>query len=285
MFERSRRAIPLALLGAGIALGAAPAEAQTWRTITSARQVADREPLEVRVRYGAGELSLTPADEPMLYQMEMRYDEESYSPVTRYDAERRVLRLGVEGKDRRRGIRLREGSRAVIGLTRAVPLDLNLEFGAGEAEIELGGVALRSLEISTGASETRVSFDAPNPVSADRVRIQAGAAELEVFGLGNTRASRFSFEGGVGSTLLDFSGAWDRSATASVELGLGSVVLRLPRDVGVRINKESFLASFDFKGLTKRGNSYYSSNWESASNQLTIDVDAAFGSIEVEWTR
>lgn len=278
-----RRALPLALLGAGLAMAGA-AEAQTWRTVTSARQVWDKGPLDVHVRYGAGELTLKPAEEPMLYQMEMRFDEESYAPLTEYDSEKRRLRLGVEGKQGKRGLRLREGSHANIALTRSVPLDLDLEFGAGEADIDLGGIALRRLDLSTGASETRIRFGERNPLRAEQIRIQAGAAELEVIGLGNTRAERISFEGGVGSTLLDFSGAWDRNATATVEMGIGSVTLRLPRGLGVRVNKDSFLTSFDSQGLVKRGSSYYSTDWDTAAHRLTIDVDAVFGSIEVEWT-
>lgn len=282
MSERARGWAALAAVGFSLAL-AAPATAQSWRTVNSARQVWDQEPVDVRIQYGAGELRVRPAESPLLYQMEMRYDEENYSPVTEYDTERRILRLGVRGKEGRRGLRLREGSHATIALTRSVPIDLDLDFGAGEAEIDLGGVALRNLEVSTGASETHVRFGAPNPIRAGHVSIEAGAAELEVIGLGNARAEQFSFEGGVGSTLLDFSGEWDRSAAASVQMGIGSVTLRLPRGLGVRINKDSFLTSFDSQGLVKRGNSYYSTDWESARHQLTIDINAAFGSIEVEW--
>ena len=35
--------------------------------------------------------------------------------------------------------------------------------------------------------------------------------------------------------------------------------------------------------LTKRGNVYYSSNWESAKHKLSLDLSAALGSIKVEW--
>ncbi len=283
MSERScRRALPFAALAAVLAMSGT-AHAQSWRTLTSARQVWDREPLDVRLEYGAGKLTLTPADQPMLYQMEMRYDEDHFSPITDFDAERRILRLGVEGKKGSRGLRFRDGSHATIALSREVPIDLDLNFGAGEADIDLGGVSLRSLEISTGASETRVAFGKANPIRAERVAIEAGAADLEVVGLGNARAERISFEGGVGSTLLDFAGRWDRNATASVEMGIGSVTLRLPRGLGVRINKDSFLTRFDSEGLVKRGSSYYSPDWESAAHRLTIDIDAAFGSIQVEW--
>lgn len=273
-----------ALLAVLAALPSGAVQAQEWRSITSARQVQDRSPLDVQIRYGAGELKLEPAESPMLYQMDMRYDERHFTPITAYDADARSLRLGTEGSDqRRRNVNVREGGHATIALTREVPLDLQLQFGAGEADIDLGGMALRRVSISTGASDTKVRFSARNPIVADQIRIEAGAASLEVSGLANTRAERFSFQGGVGSTMLDFSGEWTRSATASVQMGIGSVVLRVPRGVGVKVSRSSFLTSFDSEGLVKRGNNFYSTDWETATYQLDLSVNAAFGSIAIEW--
>lgn len=250
----------------------------------SARQLWDEKPVTVSVEYGAGTLTVLPASKSMLYEMELRYDPRHIAPVTRFDGDQRRLELGIRstenGRNRMNG---KEGSRASIALTREVPLDLTLQFGAGDADIDLGGMRLRKLDLSTGASETKLRFSAPNPISAEEVQLRAGAAELTVSGLGNARAEHLSFEGGVGSTTLDFSGEWNRSATATVQMGVGSVTLRLPRDLGVRINRSSFLSSFDGPGLVKRDGSYFSSNWDSAAHQLTVDVNAAFGSIDIEW--
>jgi hypothetical protein len=274
--------LALPLVAAGL-FSSQSAEAQTWRTMTSARQVWDDAALDVEIQYGAGRLNVGPAESPMLYQMEIRYDEEAFRPLVEYDEDDRELRLGVESRRDHRRLDVREGATATIALTRDVPLDLDLEFGAGEADIELGGISLERLALQTGASETRVSFSQPNPMVAEEVTIEAGAADLRVTGLGNTRARRFEFKGGVGATVLDFSGAWAGQATASVEMGIGSVVLRLPRTHGVRLTRNSFLTSFEAPGLERRGESYYSDNWNDNDNQLTIDVSAALGSIEIEW--
>jgi len=108
-------------------------------------------------------------------------------------------------------------------------------------------------------------------------------ADLRVTGLGNARAGRIAFQGGVGATVLDFGGEWRRDATASVQMGVGSLTLRLPREQGVRISRTSFLTSFSAPGLERDGNSYVSANWESAPHRLTIDINAAMGSINVQW--
>lgn len=273
----------MAVAGLLTIVAAGAAEAQTWRTMQSARQLWDREPTEIHIRYAAGDLRIGHTEGAMLYEMEMRYDEDHFRPLAEFDADTRRLRLGVEGTRRRGEMDLNEGSRATIGLTREVPLDVELDFGAGEADIELGGLRLRQLEVSTGASETSIRFGSPNRIRADRVTIEAGAAELDVVGLGNARARQIDFQGGVGSTTLDFTGSWGLDANASVQIGIGEVRLRFPRGLGVELRKRSFLTSFDGDGLVKRGDSYFSPDWETATHRLTIDVNAAFGSIEVEW--
>lgn len=258
------------------------ASAQTWRTMTSSRMVQGDEPVDVEIEYGAGRLTVEPGDSRRLYQMELRYDEEAFEPRVDFDADDRELYLGVESIRGHRGRNLRDGARATISLSRDVPLDLELQFGAGEAEIELGGMTLRTLEIATGASDTDITFSEPNRIAASSVIIQAGAADLRVMGIGNTRAREVEFEGGVGATVLDFSGA-SADINASVEMGVGSVTLRLPRSHGIRLNRSSFLTSFDEGGLTRRDGSYFSSNYETAAHKLTIDISAALGSIDIDW--
>lgn len=259
-----------------------PASAQNWRTMTSARHVWDQEPLKVEIGYGAGELRIGPAEAPFLYQMEIRYDADRVEPEVEFDDDDNELALGIRSIRKGRNFDHREGSSATISLTREVPLDLDLEFGAGEANIELGGISLRKLSLSTGASDTDITFSEPNRIIAETVEIQAGAADLTVIGLGNTRAQRVSFEGGVGATILDFSGI-ATNMNASVDMGVGTVKLRLPRAHGIRINRESFLSSFNAPGLQRDGDAYYSANWNGSDRKLVIDISAAFGAIDVEW--
>ena len=257
---------------------------QTWRTITSARQVAGERRIDVNVEYGAGRLRVEPERGNLLYRMELRYDESTVVPVSSYDRQSGRLRLGLDTKKgrQRRDDRNGEG-RANIALTPAVPMALKLAFGAGEADVKLGGLAIESLDISTGASETRVSFDRPNRAVARVVKLESGAANLVVTRLANARAQRIDFEGGVGETTLDFGGTWTSDARATVKMGIGSVTLRLPRSLGVRIEKNSFLASFDSNGMVKRGNAWFSRGYDQAPRKLNIQIDAAIGSIDVDW--
>lgn len=275
-----RARIPLAV-AAALLCAAAPVEGQQWRTVTSARQLQGERSVQVRVEYGAGDLRLRPAEAGLLYRMRMRYDERQMRPLAEYDREAGRLRLGVEGI--RRNQRVQRGGNATIELAPGVPTDLALEFGAGQANLELGGLSLRSLDLATGASETEVRFGAPNRVRAGTVKIAAGASRLRVRGLGNARAERIELEGGVGEAVLEFDGAWDRGTAVDVEMGLGSLTLRFPRSLGVRIQKDSFLTRFSPAGMVRRGDAWYSRGWDGARHRVTVRVEAALGSINVQW--
>lgn len=281
----SRTGVGRYLLG-GVALGAlltgGALEAQE-RTLTSSRQLQGSEPMRVEVEAGAGELHVEPLDEQdLLYQMELRYDERRATPLTEFDSASRTLRLGLRGRQGHSG-RGREASNTEVELTREVPIDLALRFGAGEASFDLGGLRVRRLSVETGASETMLRVDEPNRERATLVEMKAGASEFEAAGLGNLRAERYLFEGGVGMATLDFGGVWDADATAEIRMGMGALVLRFPRSVGVRIDRSAFLSRFEGDGFSRRDGQEVSDNWDSARHHLTIDLDAALGSVEVHW--
>jgi predicted membrane protein len=66
-------------------------------------------------------------------------------------------------------------------------------------------------------------------------------------------------------------------------MALGSVTLVIPEDVGVRVDKSTFLTDFTRPGFVKRDDRYYSRNWDQAERKLTVDLRGAFGTVNVRW--
>jgi hypothetical protein len=280
---RSWRAAILVLVAL---LGTRAAFAQTLRTLSSARQLHGETALTVDVSYAAGRFRLAPVAAGDLYRMDLRYDEDRFTPVRDYDPASGVLRLGLKGRSHNVSLRDRRRGNVPsldVALTAEVPLALDIELGAAEADVEFGGLALRRVSYRTGASKSSVRFSSPNPLACDALSFEVGAAEFTATGLGNANCRQMSFEGGVGSVNLDFTGSWRASADARVHVALGSVTLSLPRDVGVAISLDRFLASFDHYGFTKRGDRYYSDNFSVARYHLNLNVAAVFGGIDVHW--
>jgi len=244
----------------------------------------------VHVQYGAGRFRLSPGTSAELYRMELRYDEDKFVPLREYDLSTGNLSLGVRSREGQ-GMRVSLGDRPRDGVVPSfnlalnpdIPLALDMELGAVEADVELGGLALRRISYRTGASETRLRFGRPNPVACDEMEMQAGAAQFRADDLANANCARVSFRGGVGDVTLDFGGTWRRSVTADVNVGIGSLHLQLPQDVAVVVQLNRFLASFNPAGFEKRGNMYYSANFNSARYRLTLNVNASIGGVDVAW--
>lgn len=275
----SRALSGVILAAAWLALVAPDAEAQDVRTVSGRRQVADEEALHVDVRFGGGPLHIEPGARGELYNFLLRYDADRFSASSQYDEGR--LRIEIDsGRHKGWG---RDTTGLELGISPEIPVELNLAVGATDAEIELGGVRTRRLAFATGASDSRLSFSRPNPERLERLKIEAGAAAFHASGLGNANAERIEFSGGVGRTVLDFSGEWDHDTHVSVDLGLGSLTLYLPHGVGVKVDRETFLVRFDSQELIRRGDAYYSQNWDDAPHRLTLEISGAFGSINVRW--
>lgn len=247
------------------------------------RQLEDHAEVEVFVDYGVGRFTVQPVGDGLLYRMNLRYDEERFEPVAEYSGHR--LEVGLESIRRSRLRGHRESGELQLELARGVPMDLDLEFGAVHAELDLGGLALTDLDLSTGASESVIQISEPNRMELETARFEVGAAEFTVHNLGNLNAERIEFDAGVGSVVLGLDGVWQRDAHLDIDLGLGSLELRVPEGLGLRLNNDSFLTALDSEGLVKRGDTFESLNWRDAERRVTIDLDAAFGSVEVVWIR
>jgi hypothetical protein len=282
------RAVPMVALATALALGLATstADAQSMRPFSTYRQWHGETSLDARFEFAAGALRLAAGRPTELYRMDVLYDGERYQPVSDFDAASGNVTLGVRAAGDG-GLRVVSENqlRQTASVTFSPESDLNLSvaLGAVDGDLELGGLRLSSLEMEAGASRATVSFSQPNAARCRSARLSSGAAELTILGLGNSRCDRIAFEGGVGRVTLDFGGAWTSSSRVSVRMALGEVALRLPRQVGVRLTLDKFLATFEPQGLVRRGNSYLSPGYDQATRHLDIDVTTAVGGVTVAW--
>lgn len=270
----------------GLCLWAVSAQAQTMRPFSTFRQLHGETRLSARVEYGAGSLRVGPGAPGELYRMNLSYDEDRFIPVSDFDASSRTVVLGLRAAGEG-GVRVVSANQlrqlATIAISPRADLALDLRLGAVDADVELGGLRLSDLDLKTGASRATVRFSRPNGMRCRHAAFSAGAAEVSVLGLGNSRCDEIVFEGGMGTVLLDFSGTWSSSARVEVKMAVGEITLRLPRRVGVRLTMDKFLSSFEPAGLVRRGNALVSPNSDRAEPRLDLNLTTAMGGVRIEW--
>jgi hypothetical protein len=139
-----------------------------------------------------------------------------------------------------------------------VPIEMNIDLGAGRTALVLGSLALTSLDV------------------------EAGAGDVDLDLSGSQSLNQFGFQMGAGDITIDLTGDWQDDLDATIEGGLGQMTLKLPSDVGVRLNVDIGIGSVDASGLTKDGNTYTNDAFGESDVSLRIDIDAGVGSINLD---
>lgn len=192
---------------------------------------------EVVLDIAAGKLILRGADSGDLVAGQFRYNRTRLEPSLDYsktgDRGRVVIR------HRRRGSNLFGTIRNTwdLVLSNRVPLDLDLDCGAGESDLDLRGFDMRSLTVDMGVGALKLDLTGARKRSLD-VTIDGGIGEavlqlprdlgvrVEVDGgLGSVEAPGFSKSGHVYTN--EAWGKTDVTVTVSIDAGIGSVNLKL----------------------------------------------------------
>jgi len=280
----------VALAVLGVFTQASLASAQDLRTLQTARQLSDSEPLKVDVTFAAGKFWLHPIDGALLYQMRLKYDERATDAVHEYDADDHTLTVGVDRDGDGFGIRALRGgshqgsSEMDLGLNRAVSMELNVKVAGTESRLELGGLRLTSLELNCAASGATVSFSTPNRATMETLTMHIAGAGAKIENLGNANAATVMLKGAAGGLDIDFGTNVLRDVTVSAEVAVGGLQITMPRGVGIMVRSKSKLGGFDGAGLNKVGDAWYSENWNQATRKVTIESTTVLGNLELTRT-
>lgn len=168
-------------------------------------------------------------------------------------------------------------------LPMGVLTELNLEFGMGEANIDLTGLQVQKLNVECGMGELDLNVDSKNPVICRDIIIEAGMGEFEGTGIGLLQPEAISIEVGMGAAMIDLSDPVEHDMEIEVEVGLGSIEFLLPENVNISAKvHDHFLSSVEMEGVIKRKNKYISEKWDNSQPTITLDISVGLGSIEVD---
>ena len=253
---------------------------------TSTRSVPldDAKSVLVQIDFGVGEIDLGKSAEGQLLEAAFTSDMEDVEARVDYRrrGERGLLDLSTDYEEGRLPHDFK--NEWDVGLAGNVPLELELDLGAAEGRFDLTDLAITRLELEVGAAECEVWWNRLNAERLSEIKVDAGASSLSMEGLGFAQFDHLRFEGGLGSFELDFSGDWQRSAEADLEIGLGTLILWVPQDIGVRLVTEKALASVHVdRRFDSRGEGIYESdNYADAAIKLDCYVQVGMGSLEVK---
>ena len=279
------RFFALGLASVAASVVTSTASAQSWRTLDVARQLTDSAPTSVQVVYGTGRIGVRATSNPLLYHMQLRYDATRAQPRHTFDVASRKLQLGMQKSEMRfSGRNDADAGHLQLELSRSAPLDLSLDLGAVESDLDLTGLRISRLHVESGASDAKLRFDSLNATRMSVLEVSLGAASFRGDRLANANARDIRVDAGIGNVELDLGGQWTQDIDLRVDVTLGIVTIHVPSDVGVHVTLDKTLASFDHEGLTERDGGWVSKNWDSAPHKLRVTAETVFGKLSIDKT-
>jgi hypothetical protein len=155
------------------------------------------------------------------------------------------------------------------------PMDLDITAGAYQATMELGNLSLTNLTVKDGASDVNLAFSTPNRTEMNLLQYETGASQVTLEGLGNANFSMLKFTGGAGNYALDFSGNLQRSASVSINSGLGNLTLTIPEGLQVQLTINSSLANVTIGSQWEHSGNTYTQTGTGPLLTIVADIGAA----------
>ncbi|HYG01601.1 MAG TPA: hypothetical protein VD927_04100 [Chryseosolibacter sp.] len=171
-------------------------------------------------------------------------------------------------------------------LTDSKPYLLELNYGVGNAHVDLSGLAIKKLKINTGSADVNVSYSTlENQVDMDTFFVKVDLGSVNVRNLNLSKTKYMIADVGFGNMLLDFSEKPLVGNKIIGSVGAGNLVIVLPSDdtpVLVKIH-ESWLCSVKMPpSLHKISENTFANKaygTSSSNAPLTFDLDVSMGSI------
>jgi len=173
-----------------------------------------------------------------------------------------------------------------IYLNESKPYYLDLSYGMGDANIDLSGIGVKVLKISSGSANVHLGYlsELPNKVAMDSLLVKVELGALNVKRLNLTRAKYVFAEVGFGNMMLDFSDVSDSEKEVKGRVGAGNLTIILPNEnvpVLVKITDSWLCKVKMLNGYTKIGDNTYvnASYTNGAANLISFDLDVSMGNI------
>ena len=129
----------------------------------------------------------------------------------------------------------------VLHIPRDLIFRLEGKAGIGSYRMDLGGLAVRSVELDLGVGEHRIDFSEPLPVPLQTLRLDASIGELELDNVGNGSPAEMWVKRSIGQATVDLRGAWRGDAEIDIRCGIGECLVLLPDDVNVDFRSSAVL--------------------------------------------
>ena len=173
-----------------------------------------------------------------------------------------------------------------VYLSKKKPVNLNLNYGMGNAFVDLSGLSVEKLNITTGSANVNVGFISGqyNQQKMDTFCIKVDLGELEARQIALSNAKIIIADVGFGSLYLDFTDRSRVKSNVNATVGAGNLVVNANQSMNPMIIyiRNSPLCRIKIpQGFTEiRDNVFVNDQYDQdAENLITFNIDVTMGNV------
>lgn len=173
-----------------------------------------------------------------------------------------------------------------VSITDKLPLEVGLNADASDLKLDMSGMIISKMDAQINASSAKLYIDKPNKAAVEKVRINANASSVNLYGAGNIGFGVLDMDANASKVLLDLTGENSTDGEVRINANASTVKLKLPENVGVRIVVDKYeLSSVKIGGyslLSRSEREYVSKDYEEAERTLKIYADLKLTTLTIE---
>ncbi len=170
--------------------------------------------------------------------------------------------------------------------------NLNLNYGVGDAHINLSDLAVSRFILESGSADVSISYDEGkwNQCKMDTFAVNVDMGTLVVERMHCSNASYIKAEIGFGNVVLDFSQGVESRCTVKASIGAGQLKILMPDQAHPSVvnYKNSPLCKISLEEKFEKVDDglYVNDSFDpEANNLLEFDLDVALGNIVFEFVK
>lgn len=216
------------------------------------------EQVRVYIKMGTGELKVGHGAEALM-RANFTYNVADWKPQVDYTVTDGNGRLNIRQPSSEQ-ISVRSDIRYTWDLkfNEEIPLDMRIECGAGNGEVKLGQLNVTRLDAKLSAGDFAIDLS------------------------GNRSLEHLELDMGAGDITVDLTGDWEHNVEVYLQGGIGKTILRLPKDIGVRIVANKAIGKVDTQGLTRDGGVYVNAAYDVSPVTIEINIQSGIGDTLLE---
>ncbi len=258
------------------------------------------EKVDLDFKVNSGQCFIQPGETSDLLNVYSNQDFDSYSHSFDKEIDKKTCRISLALEDTKSEGLSQSISYRMFGKSESTPdkvwkvflaedksYDLNLNYGIGQANIDLTDLSIEKLKVFTGSADVIIDYAEGryNKVEMDTFYVKVDLGSVAVRKINMSKSKHVVADIGFGNLLLDFSDKPEVKSNVKGSVGAGNLLIVLPpkeTPVKVTIN-DSWLCRVKLAKVLKHigDNTFVNEAYaEDAEDLLTFNLDVSMGSIE-----